>query len=153
MHTDLLIRVILRGPDGFELDDENDAEELADLGTDTDEAGESESTDEAPLTTSQTPSRARRGRTHDQHHGGKRRRSRRQWKARLAEWSPAIKTALAAKGPNAGAIAKLLAQATSLSKPGGDLVQAIAHLTECHTLANLSVNWDKALAAIEPNYL
>ncbi len=38
MHTDLVIRVVLRGPDGFELDDENDIEELADLGADTEGA-------------------------------------------------------------------------------------------------------------------
>jgi hypothetical protein len=58
-----------------------------------------------------------------------------EWKAKLAQWSPAIKTGMAAKGPNAPAIAKLLAQATALSKPGGDMAQALAKLTECHTLA------------------
>ncbi len=56
MHTDLLIRVILRGPGGFELDDETDAEELADLGTDdeqvTAEGTETESESETgPQTT------------------------------------------------------------------------------------------------------
>ncbi len=50
LHTDLKsIRVILRGPGGFELDDETDAEDLADLGSDTDEAGEVESTGEAAV--------------------------------------------------------------------------------------------------------
>src|SRR5262249_62215943 len=58
-----------------------------------------------------------------------------QWKAKLAEYTPAIKAALAAKGPDAPAIAKLLAQATALSKPGGDMAQALAKLTECHALA------------------
>jgi hypothetical protein len=58
-----------------------------------------------------------------------------QWKKNLAAWTPAIKAALAAKGPNAVAIAKLLAQATALSKPGGDLAQALDKLTECHALA------------------
>ncbi len=58
-----------------------------------------------------------------------------EWKAKLAEWTPAIKAALAAKGPNAGDIGKLLAQATALSKPGGDMAQALAKLTECHALA------------------
>ncbi len=58
-----------------------------------------------------------------------------EWKTKLAEWSPAIKAAMAAKGPNAAAIAKLLAQATALSKPGGDMAQAIAALTKCNALA------------------
>jgi hypothetical protein len=58
-----------------------------------------------------------------------------EWKAKLAELTPAIKTALAARGPNAGDIGKLLAQATALSKPGGDMAQALAKLTECHALA------------------
>jgi hypothetical protein len=53
----------------------------------------------------------------------------------LAEWTPAIKAALAAKGPSAAAIAKLLAQASALSKPGGNMAQALAELTECHALA------------------
>src|SRR5262249_35996319 len=39
---------------------------------------------------------------------------------------------------DAPAIAKLLAQATALSKPGGDLPQALAKLTECHGLATSS---------------
>ena len=42
---------------------------------------------------------------------------------------------MAAKGPNAAAIAKLLAQANALSKPGGDIALAIEKLTECHALA------------------
>src|SRR5262249_39886794 len=58
-----------------------------------------------------------------------------QWKKNLAEWTPALKAALAAKGPNAPAIGKLLAQATALSKPRGDLAQALKKLTECHALA------------------
>jgi hypothetical protein len=58
-----------------------------------------------------------------------------EWKARLAEWTPAIKEALAAKGPNAAGVGKLLAQATALAKPGGDMAQALAHLAECHKLA------------------
>src|SRR5262249_16353482 len=58
-----------------------------------------------------------------------------EWKAKLAEWTPAIKAALAAKGPNAAAVAKLLAQAMALSKPGGDMAQALAKLTEGRDLA------------------
>jgi hypothetical protein len=58
-----------------------------------------------------------------------------QWKKNLAEWTPAIKAALAAKGPNAAAIAKLFTQAAALAKPGGDMAQALAKLTECHALA------------------
>lgn len=58
-----------------------------------------------------------------------------QWKEKVAAWAPAIKAAIAAKGPTAADTTKLLAQATSLSKPGGDLAQAIDKLTECHTLA------------------
>ena len=58
-----------------------------------------------------------------------------QWKAKLAEYTPALKAALAAKGPNAAAIAKLLAQANALSKPGGNIALAIEKLTECHALA------------------
>jgi hypothetical protein len=34
MHADLPIRLKLRGPDGFEVDDENDVDEVTDLGTD-----------------------------------------------------------------------------------------------------------------------
>src|SRR5262249_4151727 len=56
-------------------------------------------------------------------------------KAKLAEWTPAIKQALAAKGPTAADMAKLFAQATALSKPGGDPKEALAKLTECHKLA------------------
>jgi hypothetical protein len=58
-----------------------------------------------------------------------------QWKKNLAEWTPALKAALAAKGPNAVAIAKLMAQAVALAKPGGDMAQALEKLTECHALA------------------
>src|SRR5262245_44090763 len=40
-HTDLPpIRVLVRGPDGFELDDETDADEMADLGTDSGDGAE-----------------------------------------------------------------------------------------------------------------
>jgi hypothetical protein len=56
-----------------------------------------------------------------------------EYKAKLAEAMPAIKAA--ATGPNAAALGKLLAQATALSKPGGDMAQALAKLTECHDLA------------------
>jgi hypothetical protein len=84
-----------------------------------------------------------------------------QWKAKLAEYTPALKAALAAKGPNAAAIAKLLAQATALSKPGGDMVQALAKLTECHKLAtgpaptspggaDLTAQWKARLAEYTP---
>src|SRR5262245_11501154 len=59
-----------------------------------------------------------------------------QWKKNLADWTPAIKAALAAKGPNAAAIGKLLAQAVALAKPGGDLALALEKLTECHALAS-----------------
>jgi hypothetical protein len=58
-----------------------------------------------------------------------------EYRAKLAEWTPAIKAALAAKGPSAADIAKLLAQATALSKPGGDMAQALAKLMQCHALA------------------
>ena len=63
-----------------------------------------------------------------------------EWKAKLAEWTPDIKTALAAKGPNAADVGKLYAQATALSKPGGDMAQAIARLTECHALATATAS-------------
>ena len=42
---------------------------------------------------------------------------------------------MSARGPDAAAMAKLYAQATALSKPGGDLEEALAKLTECHKLA------------------
>jgi hypothetical protein len=58
-----------------------------------------------------------------------------EYKAKLAEWTPALKAAMAARGPGAAGIAKLLAQATALSKPGGDIAQALEKLTECHKLA------------------
>jgi hypothetical protein len=58
-----------------------------------------------------------------------------EWKARLAEYQPAIKQAIAEKRPNAADVTKLLAQANALSKPGGDMAQALAKLAECHKLA------------------
>lgn len=67
-----------------------------------------------------------------------------EWKARIGELTPAIKEALAAKGPNAGEIGKLFAQATALSKPGGDMVQALAKLDECQALIKAST------AQVEP---
>lgn len=71
-----------------------------------------------------------------------------EWKTKLAKWTPAIKNALSAKGLNAAAITKLLAQASALSKPGGDLALAIDTLTECHHLATSdSANPAQAAAA------
>ncbi len=58
-----------------------------------------------------------------------------QWKKKLAAWTPLLKEKLAAKGPHASEIAKLLAEAVALAKPGGDLAQALTKLTECHALA------------------
>jgi hypothetical protein len=58
-----------------------------------------------------------------------------EWKTKLALWSPEIKEAMAAMGSNAQAMAKLLAQAMALSKPGGDVTLAVVKLTECHALA------------------
>ena len=58
-----------------------------------------------------------------------------QWKTKVAQWTPAIKAAMAARGPDAAAMARLYAQATSLSKQGGDMASALAKLTECHELA------------------
>jgi hypothetical protein len=58
-----------------------------------------------------------------------------EWKKNLAAWTSVIKAALAAKGPDAPVIAKLFTQASALSKPGGDMAQALAKLTECHALA------------------
>lgn len=58
-----------------------------------------------------------------------------EWKAKLAEYQAAIKAALAAKGPTVADITKLFAQATALSKPGGDMPQALAKLAECNALA------------------
>src|SRR5262249_44923251 len=58
-----------------------------------------------------------------------------EWKQKLAQWTPALKAALAAKGPDAAAIAKLLPQATALSKPGAYLARALEKLAECHALA------------------
>ncbi len=57
-----------------------------------------------------------------------------QWKEKVAAWGPAIKAAITAKGPQAAEMMKLLAQANALSKPGGNLTEAIAKLTECHAL-------------------
>ncbi|HEX3998464.1 MAG TPA: hypothetical protein VHX65_07940 [Pirellulales bacterium] len=62
-----------------------------------------------------------------------------EWKKKLADWTPAIKAAIVAKGPNAAAITKLMAQASALSKPGGDMPEALAKLTECHELAKPAV--------------
>src|SRR5262249_39135149 len=84
-------------------------------------------------------------------------------KKNLAAWGPAIKAALRAKGPNAADIGKLMAQATALSKPGGDMAQALAKLTEAHQLATAgattppsapggdpAAEWKKNLAAWGP---
>jgi hypothetical protein len=62
-----------------------------------------------------------------------------EYKARFAEWQGVIKQALLAKPPNAADIAKLLAQATALGKPGGDPAQALAKLKECHALATAAL--------------
>ncbi|MBT9500416.1 MAG: hypothetical protein IV092_04175 [Burkholderiaceae bacterium] len=59
-----------------------------------------------------------------------------EYKARLADCSPAIKAAIVAKGPNVAAIAKLMAQSIALSKPGGDMALALAKLAECRALAS-----------------
>ncbi len=67
------------------------------------------------------------------------------WKAKVAEWGPAIKAAIAAKGPNAAEMVKLLSQASALSKPGGNLDEAIAKLTECHELISQSSDADPAV--------
>ncbi len=62
-----------------------------------------------------------------------------EFKARFAEWQGVIKQALTARPPNAGDMAKLLAQATALGKPGGDPVQALEKLKECHALAKAAL--------------
>jgi hypothetical protein len=54
---------------------------------------------------------------------------------KMADWTPALKAAMAAKGPHAATIAGLLAEATTLAKPGGNMAHALAKLTECHALA------------------
>ena len=58
-----------------------------------------------------------------------------QWTEALAERTPSIEAAMAAKGPNAAAIARLFDQAVALSKPGGNLPLALEKLTESHELA------------------
>ena len=72
------------------------------------------------------------------------------WKAKLAECTPAIKAALAAKGPAAADIAKLFAQANALAKPGGDMAQALAKLGECHDLARSATPPQAPTAAPKP---
>jgi hypothetical protein len=57
------------------------------------------------------------------------------WQSSLNMWTKSIKQAMLAKGPNTAAVARLLSQAMALSKPGGDMAQAIAKLTECNALA------------------
>jgi hypothetical protein len=69
-------------------------------------------------------------------------------KAKLAEWSPAIKTAMAAKGPKAAEMAKLLAQASALAKPGGIITEALAKLTECYELATADAAPEEDLSAV-----
>ena len=73
-----------------------------------------------------------------------------EWKEKLAAWGPAIKATIAAKGPNAADMAKLLAQSTSLSKPGGDMPLALAKLAECYALADPTDLWKEKLAASGP---
>jgi hypothetical protein len=58
-----------------------------------------------------------------------------EYQARLVEWSPAIMAAMTGQGPAAADIARLFAQATALSRPGGDMAKALARLTRCHALA------------------
>jgi hypothetical protein len=73
-----------------------------------------------------------------------------EWQKSLAAWTPAIKAALAAKGPNAAAIAKLFTQATALAKPGGDMALALAQLTKCHALATAGPHPAAAVPAGAP---
>lgn len=83
------------------------------------------------------------------------------WKKKVADWTPIIKEAIGANGPMAADIKKALAQASSLSKPGGDMAQALERLTECHDLAVLATRtgdsqhkkWMAELARVEPKYL
>jgi len=64
-----------------------------------------------------------------------------EWKKKEAAWSPAIKTAIQAKGPNSAKILELLTEANSLTKaPTADLAQALAKLTECYGLARSGTN-------------
>ncbi|MDX1945893.1 MAG: hypothetical protein SFU86_10890 [Pirellulaceae bacterium] len=73
-----------------------------------------------------------------------------EWKEKLALWGPAIKATIAAKGPTAPDMVKLLAQATSLSKPGGDMPLALSKLAECYALCNLTDLYKERLAAWGP---
>lgn len=73
------------------------------------------------------------------------------WKSKLAKWTPAIKEAMDAKGLNAAAITKLLTQASTQSKPGGDLAQAIETLTECYNLATADAGSPAKAAAARWN--
>lgn len=73
-----------------------------------------------------------------------------EYHAKLAEWSPGIKTAMASKGPHAADIAHLLAEATALAKPGGDMAKGLAKLTECHNLATKSATGEAQPAKGQP---
>lgn len=72
-----------------------------------------------------------------------------QWTAKLAEWTPAIKAALSARGPDAATMARLYSQATALAKSGRDMVQALALLTQCHELATARAAGDGSDSAAE----
>ena len=73
-----------------------------------------------------------------------------EWKAKLAAATPALKAALATKGPAAADVAKLFAQANALAKPGGDMAQALAKLGECHDLVRSATPPQAPTAAPKP---
>ncbi len=54
-----------------------------------------------------------------------------EWKTKVAAGTPIIKEALAAHGPEAAELTKLLGEAFALSKPGGNMAEALAKLDEC----------------------
>jgi hypothetical protein len=70
------------------------------------------------------------------------------WKAKLAEWSPAIKASIASKHPKADQIQKFLQDAAGLAKPGGDYVAAILRLKAAFTLASGAAPPVSAAAAV-----
>lgn len=79
-----------------------------------------------------------------------------EWKEKLAQWLPAIKVAIDAKGPTTDAIRKLFAEASALSKaslmskPGSDMALAIEKLKECHTLATTPTDQAAATSQKSP---
>ncbi len=130
-HTKLPpIRVIVRGPDGVDLDDETDVEELADLGSDTEESEETETEtvaesskpEESPGSESAIPTAPEPPSSEEKE----------RFSAKVKELTPRIRQALTAGGPFVDQIAERRDAILQLGGSGqfGDALAELAKLEE-----------------------